>query len=176
EGGDEFDRRRGLADAVEDKLSRLPLPLGHSLVVRAPAVGRPPKVIDGSWEGNRTLYRTVLDLNTIVHYADRDGALRDAPQRRVLAIVDGVVAGEGEGPLGAAPVDAGLLVGGFDPALVDVAATRAMGLDPLRVPMIAAALAGALLASTRLEELDEVLDGPRPTRRFRAPRSWPSLA
>src|SRR6185369_10783263 len=174
-GGDEFDRPQSLSDVVENKLSRFPLPGDNSLIARAPRVGGPPKVIDGSWEGNRTLWRTILDLNRILFFADKEGRLRDTPQRRYLTIVDGIVAGEGEGPLGATPVEAGLLVGGFDPALVDVAATRAMGLDPARIVMIREALEGKLLASSRASELDEVLDGPPVTRRFKAPRSWPSL-
>src|SRR5262249_16886851 len=131
-GGDEFDRPQTISDVVENKLSRFPLPGDHSLIARAPRLGGPPKIIDGSWEANRTLWRTILDLNRVLFFADREGVLRDTPQRRYLTIVDGIVAGEGEGPLGATPVDAGLLVGGFDPALVDAAAARAMGYDPLR--------------------------------------------
>lgn len=175
-GGDEFDRPQSLADAVENKLSRFPLPGDHSLIARAPRLGRPPKIIDGSWEGNQTLWRTILDLNRVLFFADREGVLRDTPQRRYLTIVDGIVAGEGEGPLGATPVDAGLLVGGFDPALVDVAAARAMGLDPLRIAMIREALGGALLPGSRLEALETIVDGAPPARPFVPPRSWPSLA
>jgi uncharacterized protein (DUF362 family) len=174
-GGDEFDRPPSVAEAIENKLSRLPLPGDHSLVARAPRVGGPPKIIDGSWEGNRTLWRTILDLNRVLFFADREGRLRDAPQRRYLTIVDGIVAGEGEGPLGATPVDAGLLVGGLDPSLVDAAAARAMGFDPGKIAMIREALGGTILPSGRIEALAEVVDGPAFTRRFRPPRSWPSL-
>ena len=175
-GGDEYDRPQTLADRIENKLSRFPLPGDNSLIARAPRVGGPPKVIDGSWEGNRTLWRTILDLNRVLFFADKEGRLRDTPQRRYLTIVDGIVAGEGEGPLGATPVEAGLLVGGFDPSLVDVAATKAMGLDPEKIVMVREALSGKLLPSGHLEEMVEVLDGPAPTRRFKAPRSWPSLS
>jgi uncharacterized protein (DUF362 family) len=174
-GGDEYDRRQSLSDALENKLSRFPLPGDNSLIARAPRVGGPPKVIDGSWEGNRTLWRTILDLNKILFFADKEGRIRDTPQRRYLTIVDGIVAGEGEGPLGATPVDAGLLVAGFDPSLVDVAAARAMGFDPQRIVMIREALGGTLLPGGRITALEEVLDGPVPVRRFKAPRSWPSL-
>ena len=157
-GGDELDRPRDLAAALEDKLSRLPLPGGHSLVARAPLLGAPPKVIDGSWEGNDTLWRTILDLNRILFFADRDGRLRGEPQRRYLAIVDGIVAGEGEGPLGATPIDAGLLVGGVDPSLVDAVASEAMGFDPASIPLVRESLGGALLASGDRAAIERVID------------------
>ena len=78
-------------------------------------------------------------------------------------------------PLGATPVEAGLLVGGAHPALVDAAATRVMGFDPLQMAMIREALGDALLPGGALADLDRTIDGPLPARPFRAPRSWPSL-
>lgn len=172
-GGDEFDRPRSLGERVEDKLSRFPLPGDHSLVARLARPGAAPKVIDGSWEGNDTLWRTILDLNRILFFVDRNGVLRDEPVRRYLALVDGIVAGEGEGPLGATPVTAGTLVGGFDPAIVDATAAEEMGLDPARMAMIREAF--GMLSGGSLGERVIRRDGPRFDRKFRAPRSWPSL-
>ncbi len=174
-GGDEFDRPQAWTERLEHKLSRLPLPGDHSLVARAPRIGRAPTVTDGSWEGNDTLWRTILDLNRALLYADRTGRMRGEPQRRWLAIVDGIVAGEGEGPMGATPVNAGLLVGGCDPVLVDWVATEAMGLDPAQIPTIARALQARLLPSTNLEGLSRHNDGRLPLRPFVPPRSWPRL-
>jgi uncharacterized protein (DUF362 family) len=174
-GGDEFDRPQGFAEKVENRLSRLPLPGDHSLIVRAPRVGRPSQIIDGSWEGNDTLWRTILDLNLILFYADRHGRLSTNPQRRYLTIVDGIVAGEGEGPLGATPVHAGLLVGGFDPAIVDHEVARAMGFSPDHIPQIVRAIEAGLLPSTQLDKASRTLDGPVPDRTFKPPRSWPHL-
>lgn len=174
-GGDEYDRDQGLLELLDNRLSRLPLPMGHSLIARAPRVPSPPKVIDGSWQGNRTLWRTVLDLNRAILFADRDARVREEQQRRYLAIVDGLIAGEGEGPLGATPVDAGLLVAGRDPSLVDHVAARAMGFDSAHISMIREALEGRLLPSGRLADLDAVAEGPAFERAFKPPRSWPSL-
>lgn len=168
-GGDELDRPPTLAERIENKLSRLPLPGDNSLIARAAKLGGPPKVIDGSWEGNDTLWRTILDLNRVLFFADREGKLRDTAQRRYLTIVDGIVAGEGEGPLGATPVEAGLLVGGRDPALVDAEAARLMGLDPDKIVMIREALRRSP------GEAERSVDGALPARRFKPPRSWPSL-
>ncbi|RLB66133.1 MAG: hypothetical protein DRI90_00150 [Deltaproteobacteria bacterium] len=174
-GGDEFDRPQTWADQLEHRLSRLPLPGDHSLVARAPRIGRPPAVADGSWEGNDTLWRTILDLNRVLLYASKDGRMQAEPQRRCLSIVDGILAGEGEGPLGATPVASGLLIGGFDPCLVDWVATRTMGLDPEQIPTIARALSARLLRTSDLQGLEQRQDGPEPTRRFVPPRSWPRL-
>jgi len=175
-GGDEFGRPQSRADRIEAFASRIPLPGGHSLVARAPRVRAPARIIDGSWEGNDTLWRTILDLNRAILFADREGKLQERPQRRYLAIVDGIVAGEGEGPLGATPVDAGLLIAGRDPGLVDYVATQTMGLDPRRVVMIREALSGKLLSSGDLSGLRRSDDGPGFDRAFRPPRSWPILA
>jgi len=59
--------------------------------------------------------------------------------------------------------------------LVDVVACRAMGVEPRRIPMIVEALGNSALLGNTLDDIDEILDGPAPERRFRPPRSWPSL-
>lgn len=174
-GGDEFDRPQSLAERLERRFARLPMPLGHSLVARAPRLVAPPRVLDGGWEGNDTLWRTVLDLNRALYFASRDGRLHAEPRRRSLVILDGIVAGEGQGPLGASPVPAGLLIGGADPALVDYVATRTMGFDPSKVPIIDQALRARLLPSSDLDRLEAIVDGPAVELSFRPPRSWPSL-
>ena len=174
-GGDEYDRPQRKGEAVENKLSRFPLPNEHSLVARAARLGGPPKIIDGSWEGNNTLWRTILDLNRILFFADHQGVLHEKPVRRYLTLVDGVVAGEGEGPLGATPVRAGLLVGGFDPARVDAVVARNMGFNPERIVMIREAFNGGLLEASSLSDIDHIVDGAVPTRKFKPPKSWPSL-
>jgi uncharacterized protein (DUF362 family) len=186
--GDEFPFVPPRAVRWENQLQRLPLPFfnRHSLIARAPrlADGRSQNgflhgyVMEGSWEGNDTIWRTVLDLNQILFYADRDGRLQEQPQRRYLAIVDGIMAGEGEGPLASTPRAAGLLVGGSDPVLVDVACVRAMGYSERNVPMIHRALESGgrpLLPSSDLDALRVTIDGPAPSGTFVTPKTWPSL-
>jgi uncharacterized protein (DUF362 family) len=176
-GGDEYDRPQRLGERLENRLSRLPLPGDNSLIARAPRVGSGSAVRDGSWQGNDTLWRTILDLNLALIFADRDGRLRPQPQRRYLTVIDGIVAGEGEGPLGATPVGAGLLVAGFDPLSVDFTAARAMGYAPERIPQIAQAMNAAQFSPLRFDAatLDRVLDGPEPSHFFKPPKSWSRL-
>lgn len=175
QGGDEYDRPQGVGERVESLLSRLPLPGGHSLVARVVRPDDDTAVIDGSWHGNDTLWRTILDLNRILFFADRNGRLCETPQRRYLTVVDGIVAGEGEGPMSAEPLRAGLLVGGFDPVMVDYRTCELMGFDPWRIPQVARAIEAHLLPSTDLDSAPVAVDGPPPQLAFRAPRSWSCL-
>lgn len=94
----------------------------------------------GGWYGNDTLWRSILDLARACRYADRSGAMRDEPQRTVLCLVDGIVAGEGTGPFENTPVPAGVIVAGTDLVAVDIAAVDLMGYDYRAIPKIARAL------------------------------------
>lgn len=92
----------------------------------------------GSWYGNDTIWRMVYDLNRIIRYAPAAGGrLAAAPQRAYVAIVDGIVSGEGNGPLQPLPVDSGALVAGRDPLLVDMVLARLMDFDYQRIPSLA---------------------------------------
>src|SRR5262249_46288237 len=61
------------------------------------------KIRAGGWYGNDTIWRSVLDLNKILLYADREGVMRSERQRRFFSVVDGIIGGEGDGPLLAMP-------------------------------------------------------------------------
>lgn len=87
----------------------------------------------GNWHGNDTAWRMAVDLLKLFRFAGVDGVLRDAPQRRALCIIDGIVGGEGDGPLAPDAHPAGCLLAGTNPLAVDLVATRLMGFDPLRI-------------------------------------------
>ena len=92
--------------------------------------------MSGAWYGNDTAWRMAIDLARILHYADSSGQLHDTPQRRHLALVDGIVAGEGNGPLDPRPAAAGVLIFGDDVAVVDRAACHLMGFRPEAIPLV----------------------------------------
>jgi len=96
----------------------------------------PPKdsYLEGSWYGNDTLARTIADLNKIAFYADRNGVLQETVQRKMLIVVDAIIAGEREGPLEPHPKPCGLLVAGYNPLLVDLVCSRIMGFDYQKMP------------------------------------------
>jgi uncharacterized protein (DUF362 family) len=91
---------------------------------------------EGSWHGNDTIWRTVLDLNRALLYAGKDGILRDTPQRRTFFLLDGIIAGEGEGPLEPDAKPLGLLIGAYAAPVADLAMARLMGFDFRRIPTV----------------------------------------
>lgn len=95
--------------------------------------------IDGSWHGNDTVWRMSLDLVRIVRYGRADGTMADTPQRALLTVSDGVVAGDGQGPLAPGAVPLGLIAVGANPAAVEWVHALLMGFDPTRLPIVARA-------------------------------------
>jgi uncharacterized protein (DUF362 family) len=174
-GGDEFPDQPTLTQQIAMKLSRVSLPLGHSLIVRAPKVGAPIPVTEGSWEGNDTIWRTTLDLARILLYSDRRGKIGSTPVRGSFTLIDGIVAGEGEGPFGVTPVPAGILIAGIDPVSVDRVGARAMGFDWSLIPTIARASDPQVFGDSGMGPIEVVEGGVPLSRSLHAPRSWPSL-
>ncbi len=86
----------------------------------------------GKFLDNDTIWRSIADLNRLVLYADRQGRLQPQPQRRYLAIVDGIVAGEAS-QFQPHPYPLSTIVVGREPLTVDAVTTRLMGFDPRRV-------------------------------------------
>ncbi len=139
---------------------------------------------EGSWYGNDTLWRTILDLNRALLYADTEGVLRDAQQRHVLSIVDGIIAGEGQGPLANDPRPMGALIGGTSSAAIDVWLCRLMGYDYRKTPSVAHAFDAFALPLGRgpidalvLDSNDHATAGarpdvPGPSFEFVPPRGW----
>lgn len=99
-------------------------------------------VRSGNWHGNNTTWRMVVDLNRILMYADAEGKLHDQPVRRMFNVVDGIVGGEGNGPLDPTPRPAGVILAGANPVAVDLVAARLMGFDYRKIPMLYRVLDG----------------------------------
>jgi uncharacterized protein (DUF362 family) len=105
----------------------------------------------GNWWGNDTCWRSGLDINKILFYGDEHGGLNEKPQRQYFSLVDGVIAGEGDGPLAPTPRPAGVLIAGFDPISVDTVAIEVMGFNPILIRDIRQ---GIQLAKHKLTESD----------------------
>jgi uncharacterized protein (DUF362 family) len=149
DGGDERPALRW-ADWVETRIK----PLIQAATLRAPAVGAPlyrlarrsgtalldtdgGTIRNGNWQGNDTCWRMALDLNRALLFANRDGSFRTGAQpKRYFCIVDGVIAGQGNGPTDPEPVFSNVLIAGGNAADVDAAAARLMGFDIDRLPIV----------------------------------------
>jgi len=192
-GGDEFAVNHPIKDLQRDTIDRLKTT--NALVYKTVrAIGRVVlnlamvreqkdlrKVMAGSWYGNDTLWRTILDLNKISRYADKDGRMRDTSQRRYLCIVDGIYGGEGDGPLRPTTRHDGILLAGVNPVLVDLVACFVMGIDPNAVPQVRRAfeinryplVAGTYDSSrARLSAIVRSNVLPVPNLHYRLPPGW----
>ena len=90
----------------------------------------------GAWPGNDTLWRSILDLVIVVTFADQYGKLMDMPQRYHLCLIDGIICGEGEGPLQPSPKPVGLVLCSSNPVSADWAACHVAGFDWTRIPQL----------------------------------------
>lgn len=90
----------------------------------------------GHWWGNDTLWRVGSDLNKILIYADKSGILHPNPQRRYFSIIDGIIAGEGKGPMVPVPRKVGIILAGYNCLAVDIVATGLMGFDYRKIPIV----------------------------------------
>ncbi len=167
DGGDEFPEPH-LANALERRLKHA----GRRLALAVPGLGTwtyrkmrnvgkrvlgdsETAVRNGNWHGNDTCWRMCLDLNRALLHGNLDGTWRQDGPRRYLAIVDGIVGGQGNGPLCPDPAPSGVLFAGSDPAVVDAVACRLMGYDPRAVPVVANAFMAHRwpITRTRIEEI-----------------------
>ncbi|MEE2665157.1 MAG: DUF362 domain-containing protein [Myxococcota bacterium] len=166
-GGDEFpgegrlDRVRSAATEVARGLLRRRV--GTRLVRwvrRAENAARASDFVrSGNWYGNRTTWRMCLDLNRALYYSDRSGTHfgAAAPVRTVLTVIDGVVAGEGEGPLAPTDRPLGVVLASLDPIALDLAAVRLMGFDETRIPKVWETLRTSTLRVSSVRDAADVV-------------------
>ncbi len=139
QGGDQFPTTTTKAKLEHSWMGRAKRlvygkPLLSRMLVPLKKVGRlffgdTQKVVrSGNWHGNDTCWRMVLDLNKCLFDFDGAGQPRSKPIR-YLAIVDGIVGGEGNGPMAPDRKPCGTIIAGTHPAAVDMTAAMVMGFD-----------------------------------------------
>jgi len=94
-------------------------------------------IMEGNWYGNDTLWRTILDLNNIIFFADKNGQMQRIRQRKYLTVVDGIIAMDREGPMHGTPRPEGVVIAGRHPLPVDTVAAQIMGFDWQKIPCLA---------------------------------------
>jgi uncharacterized protein (DUF362 family) len=100
----------------------------------------------------------------VLHWAGLEQCVVDvaATVRPDLAIVDGIVGMEGNGPISGEPKAAGVVVVGDDPVAADATAAYTMVIDPERVPYLREA--GRFLGQVHLESIAQAGEDPDRTR------------
>jgi len=91
--------------------------------------------LEGSWHGNDTCWRMVLDLNRALLYGKPDATMADTP-RRLLSLTDAIVCGQGEGPLEPSPLVVGAVTFSTSAAAADAIHANLLKLDDQRIPLI----------------------------------------
>ena len=96
----------------------------------------------------------------VLHWAGLQESILDvaAAVRPQLAIVDGIVGMQGDGPIKGDAVDVGVIIAGTDPVAVDSTAARLMGIDPQRVGYLEEA--GRFLGQLTPELIDQIGEEP----------------
>jgi len=93
-------------------------------------------VMEGSWYGNDTIWRCIIDLNNVIMFADKQGQLHQTPQRNYFCLVDGLLGGEGEGPMEQTPKKSGVILAGVNPVAMEFVSAKIMGFDWQKIPHI----------------------------------------
>jgi hypothetical protein len=97
-------------------------------------------VRSGNWHGNDTCWRMVLDLNKCFLFFDGEGRRRARPVR-YLAVVDGIIGGDGNGPMAPDAKPCGVVLAGAHPLAVDMVAATFMGFDWQKLRLLKQAFA-----------------------------------
>ena len=147
EGGDQFIHpsiRKKICTVLHDQIQSSPfIPVKFACALAKKLVWNshfiwPFKddVYEAMWQGNDTVWRTLLDLNRAVFFADREGKIQKTQQRGYFCLIDGIIGGEGDGPLSPDPVYSGTILAGFNPVAVDAVASTHMGFNINKIPLV----------------------------------------
>ena len=93
-------------------------------------------MVNAGWYGNDTIWRTVMDINVIALFGDKNGIIHETQQRQLFTIMDGIIGGQGDGPLHPEPSALGIIAMANNPYLMDVVAGELYHLNYQRIPLL----------------------------------------
>jgi uncharacterized protein (DUF362 family) len=92
--------------------------------------------LEGSWFGNDTVWRMVLDLNRIILYGTSDGNMSNDAQRKVYSLTDAIIIGEGFGPLAPKPRYLGFVTFASCSASAELIHSALLRFNPEKIPLV----------------------------------------
>ncbi|MGI9120554.1 MAG: DUF362 domain-containing protein [Acidimicrobiales bacterium] len=173
-GGDEYPKRTLHGRTRQWGAERARTLLAHNRGVRLlRAIRRAEGVVlpeivtrSGNWWGNDTAWRMVVDLVDILGRSRRDTGMP------TVFVYDGLVVGEGEGPLAPEPVNFGLLAASEDPVAGDIAVAGELGVEPEELPLLHQARVRGVWDPERPAPVVERTVGARPDVVVRMHPGW----
>lgn len=165
EGGDEFEQKSMMKNMSSLLRQRMDIKrsqgkstkirwLLYKLLLRTDRAVNRDKVLEGAWFRNNTLWKTILDLNVIIHYADASGKIKNDRQRKIISLGDMIIAGEGEGPLAPSPKKANTLLFSDSVVEFDSILVKFMGFDYKKLKTLGYALEDKRLCQTEYDEIE----------------------
>jgi uncharacterized protein (DUF362 family) len=93
--------------------------------------------INGLWHGNDTIWRTILDINTLLLYGNKTGDFDfNKTPKTILSIGDMIIAGEKNGPLEPSPKPLGIILASDNCAVFDFVFCKIAGFDYNLIPTV----------------------------------------
>ena len=88
----------------------------------------------GNWYGNDTIWRTIIDINRIIYYYKYNKWTKNK-NKIIFNMIDGIIAGEGNGPMSPDEKKLGVLIAGFDPFITDYVTSKIIGFNTNYIPI-----------------------------------------
>jgi len=135
----------------------------------------------GNWWGNDTTWRMAVDLNKVLLYSNKSGEISSDCKRRYLALIDGIIGGEGDGPLQPRQVKSGVIILGTNPVATDIVGTAYMGIDYTKIKLLMANVRGKKLKDFLTEDIiinstnhqyDKLLEKKESPYQYDVPNGW----
>ncbi|HSV87896.1 MAG TPA: DUF362 domain-containing protein [Bacteroidales bacterium] len=127
-----------LLDIANKKIGKPSFRYWQKLAIEIWRLSSPGKVdqLGAAWHGNDTTWRMVLDLNRIAIFGMQNGQLAESPQRQLFSLCDGIIGGQGNGPLFPEPLPLGFLSFSDNAAMNDYIFALLMKLNPEKLPLL----------------------------------------
>ena len=110
------------------------------------------------WYGNDTTWRMVHDLNKIAVYGKANGTISSNPQRTIYSLCDGIVGGQGDGPLRPIPLPLGIISFTNDSVLNDIGMAILMGFDWQKINLLKNSATKERIMEFKLELNNQSID------------------